>query len=186
MVFDNVERARDIEPFIPRNPTRPGSIILTTQRPDMKQLTRVFRQLPLQSLNASDGSTLLLNYLGKASVDNEDLAKAYEISQFVGGLPLAITVIGGYMNMSNTTLAEFLGHLKRSSKIWGKKIYTNPVDDYDHTLGAVFDVAVSELGEASLALIRLLAFLNPDAIPEQMLISDHRDESLAFLSTVDE
>ncbi|KAI0855114.1 hypothetical protein F4860DRAFT_521970 [Xylaria cubensis] len=182
LIFDNVEHTTTIDPFIPRNPARPGCIIITTQHPDTKQVTSVFHQLCLSSFDSITGAGLLYRYLGRDPEDSAEDLIANEMSQFVGGLPLAIAVMGGYINSSGITLSEFLAHLKRSSRLWSRHINRNYVQDYDCALGAVFDLAISELGEQALKLIYILAYLNPDAIPEEMLVTSHKDKSLEFLN----
>ncbi|KAI0965360.1 hypothetical protein F4678DRAFT_485319 [Xylaria arbuscula] len=182
IIFDNVEYITPIDAFIPRNSTRPGCILITTQHPDTKQLSSVFHRLYLSSFDPRNGAELLYRYLSRDPEDSAEGLVASEISQFVGGLPLAIAVMGGYINSSGITLSEFLVHLKRSSRLWSRHLNRNYVQDYDYTLGAVFDLAISELGEQPLKLIYLLAYLNPDGIPEEMLVTSHKDKSLEFLN----
>ncbi|KAK7735795.1 hypothetical protein SLS63_003753 [Diaporthe eres] len=186
LVFDNVEEAQTIDAFIPRNPSCRGAIIITTQRLVLRQLTETFSRIALGSLDDEAATNLLFKYLERKPRDSSEYDTAFQISKFVGGLPLAIAVMGGYMMVSDSTLTEFLGHLNRSSKVWGAGGKGRYVQDYDHTLDTVFDLAIQELGVNSRRLVNILAFLNPDAIPEEMLVTKHPSEALEFLSNRDE
>ena len=109
---------------------------------------------------------------------------AFEIVDIVGGLPLAISTISGSIHMSNLTVAEFLGHIRRLDKIWDTTESTR-VQGCDRTLGCVFELALAKLPD-SRKLINLLGFLNPDNIPEAMLLERQDDPSLEFLGSPDE
>jgi hypothetical protein len=185
LVFDNVEDIGSIQRFIPRSSKARGSIIITTQRPNFEQTTEIFRKIPLPSLNSSDSIELLFKYLERDSRDVEETSKAFEITNIVGELPLAITTISGSIHMSNLTVAEFLDHIKRSDKIWGKT-ETTRVQGYDRSLGSVFELALARLPENSRKLIHLLGFLNPDSIPEAMLLDGQDLPDLGFLGGPDE
>jgi hypothetical protein len=181
-----VEDIESIQRYIPRSNTRCGAIIITTQRPNFQPITDTFRKIALASLNSTDSSTLLFKYLDREEFPStEETSKAFEIVDVVGGLPLAITTISGSIYMSNSTIAEFLEHLKRSDKIWDKTESTR-VQGYNKSLGSVFEFALSKLTDTSRRLIHLLAFLSPDSIPEAMFLEKPEDPNLEFLSNVDE
>jgi hypothetical protein len=138
------------------------------------------------SLNAPTASGVLFKYLERDAKDEAEHEAAYQICNMIGGLPLAIATSAGYITVSKQTLPEFVGHLKRSNKLWAAKDRVASVQDYDKTLGTVFDIALEELSGNARVLLDLLAFLNPDSIPEEMLLTNHRDDSLNFLSDKDE
>lgn len=185
-MFDNVEEAQTIEAFIPRNPSCRGAIIITTQRIVIKQLTDSFSRITFGSLDDEAATNLLFNYLERKPRDSSEYDTAFQISRFVGGLPLAIAVMGGYIMVSKSTLTEFFSHLSQSSKVWGAGGKGRYVQDYEQTLDTVFDIAIQGLGANSRTLINILAFLNPDAIPEEMLVTKHPSKALAFLNSRDE
>ncbi len=184
-MFDNVDDLKYLAEYIPSNPTSKGGIVVTTQLQYFKRLTDVFLGLPLESLDTAAGFDLLFETLGKErwAQDDQEEDAVYEILDIVGGLPLAITTIGGHVKQSGSTLTEFLGHLKQSNSIWaisGKSF----VEHYEKTLGTVFDIALRELpSDRARSFLHILAFLNPDCIPEEMFLSYRgNDLSLRALS----
>ena len=173
LVFDNVDDFKYLAEYIPRNPVSQSAVIVTTQLRFFKRFSDVFLDLPLESLDAAAGFGLLFETLGKdrCARDEKEEDTVYEILNIVGGLPLAITTIGGHVSQSGSTLSEFLKHLKQSNSIWaisGKSF----VENYENTLRTVFDIALRELpSDNARSFLHILAFLNPDHIPEEMFLS---------------
>lgn len=62
LIFDNVESWKSIAPYWP--PLAKGSILLTTQNPELSQVTK--DRIRLQSLSPENGAKLLLNYFHQA------------------------------------------------------------------------------------------------------------------------
>lgn len=118
--------------------------------------------------------------LNSSRPQDEQMA-AEEISTFVGGLPLAIATIGGYISQSKRSMRDFLGMLKRSSSAWTASA-KNPANQYNKPLDSVFDLALSELSANARKLLDILAFLNPDSIPEDIFLRQHANPSLHFLN----
>jgi hypothetical protein len=87
----------------------------------------------------------------------------------VGGLPLAITHIGGYMGESECSLLEFREiSEERNPSIWfGEAPAT--LFQYNKRLEAVWDFALDELPADAKTIINIMAFLNPDFIPDALL-----------------
>lgn len=91
---------------------------------------------------------------------------ARKISEAVGGLPLAIAAVAGYV--ARFPLDKFLSSFQESSKFWAAE--KRPVlGQYDQTLNTVFNIALGDLEIDSRKLLDILAFLNPDKIPEGIL-----------------
>lgn len=181
-MFDNVEDIRDLETYLPTETKSRGSVIVTTQRPKSRQITKEFYNIELQSFHEELGAKLLFKYLERDPADETEKALARETSAIVGGLPLAIATIGGYINESESSVEEFLDIMKRSSNAWDDTQHTK-TKHYEKTLGTVFDIALKELPTGTRSLIDILAFLNPDSIPEGILIAPHDNEEVKFLSS---
>lgn len=181
-MFDNVEDIRDLETYLPTETKSRGSVIVTTQRPKSRQITKEFYNIELQSFHEELGAKLLFKYLERDPADETEKALACETSAIVGGLPLAIATIGGYINESESSVEEFLDIMKRSSNAWDDTQHTK-TKHYEKTLGTVFDIALKELPTGTRSLIDILAFLNPNSIPEGILIAPHDNEKVKFLSS---
>ena len=127
------------------------------------------------------GSSLLLNQLGMEKDDSsKDLAE--EISESVGGLPLWLNQVGGFIQLSKCSLAEYIiSHHASNNLLGGENVGENW--RYEKAVSTVFDRPVKELSKNAAGLLYMLAYLNPDGIFEDMLLSQHVSDELDFLST---
>lgn len=182
MVLDNIEDAGLIETCFPKNLNGRGSIIITTQRAHIDPITQDYKKLELQPLPTLDGSLLFFRILERSS-DDEDESTVQEICDWVGGLPLAIVTVAGYLKRSYGTASQILAGLNRSSQIWESK--NESIQNYEKTLTTVFDLALANVSERSRHLLNLLAFLSPDGVPAELLTQRHSVESLSFLNDKD-
>lgn len=171
LVFDNVDSVDAIKPYLPA--AGQGSIIFTTQTLDLESVTR--SSFHIKGVGNQDGAKMLLGYLYDG---NHDEKLAVQISDSVGGLPLAIAQIGGYINFRRCTLQDFIEIFE---EFWAKDS-THPLD-YEKSLQTVFDIALHSLKSDARDLIDIFAYFNPDSIPEDMVFSPHRDKNLDFLNS---
>ncbi|KAL9036049.1 MAG: hypothetical protein Q9180_004523 [Flavoplaca navasiana] len=187
LIFDNVEGIYELTAFLPTVANAKSSIILTTQMSDCNPLTDVFQRFPLQSFKEADASKLLFKCLDREPADEDEEEAARGVSDVVGGLPLAIAAIGGYIQQSDLTILEFLDSIKRSSNVWEASA-VGPAKRYEKTLETVFDIALSpqKLGELPHMFINVLAFLNPDGIPLDIFTAHFKDPKYKFARTEDE
>lgn len=126
----------------------------------------------VQPFDDSTGSGVLLKLLGLDPKVELHHSKATEISQALGGLPLAITQIGGFILQRKLLLQDFLPLYERNSnKIDSKK---TGLSDYEHTISTVWEISLSNIGGDSFNLLSLLAFFEPDGIHEQVLLEGSR------------
>jgi hypothetical protein len=177
-----------VDIYLPEDMKGCGTSIITTQKAHMSKLTADFFKFELQPLSSDAGARLLLDIIKDGPHKDEEKNEiAREISRWVGGLPLALVTIGGYAKVSGCELDMLFGSLKRSSRVWADH-GTGDVHNYSKTLATVFDVALEDLGknENSRHLIDLMAFLNPDEIPEELFTQPQRLPSLKFLNDGDE
>jgi hypothetical protein len=87
---------------------RQRDVVLTTQRVG----TSWGVQIEISPMSEEDAVQLLLRNSLLASTQDE-LNAAKEVSREVGGLPLALTTIGGIANMRGISIREFLGMYKK-------------------------------------------------------------------------
>ncbi|PVH81623.1 hypothetical protein DL98DRAFT_489524 [Cadophora sp. DSE1049] len=185
LLFDNLEDADLVDKFFPVNLAGHGSIIVTTQKAHMSQLTNDFKKIPLSPLTSDSGSNLLFKVLERAPKGNLEEITTHEISTWVGGLPLALVTLGGYMKVSESSPTELFESLKRSSNSWVSS-GEGSIRNYDKTLATVFDIALGELSENARHLVDILAYLNPDHVSEELLTFPHSLPTLNFLNDKDE
>lgn len=170
LVFDNAELLETLEPYIPMHTRTRSSVIITTQLPKFPKINGDFSRIEVLSLDQDISAQLLYKYLERAAKDEDEYVVACDIAEITGGLPLAVTTIAGYISESESSLEEFLEVMKRSSNAWQDSKNTC-IRNYDKTLGTVFDIALAELPENARKLINILAFLNPDCVPESLLLA---------------
>ena len=92
---------------------------------------------------------------------------ALDITEVLGGLPLALSQIGGFILQRRLALKDFLPLYERNStKINAKK---TQLSAHEQSLGTVWEMALGQLNEAASTLQKLLAFLDPDSIHEAIL-----------------
>lgn len=176
-----------LEKYIPYNMRGNGSIIVTTQKTLTSQSVHL-SMLELQPLSDREGCSLLFA-IRKGPVTDEEKRVGDEISAWVGGLPLAIVTLSGYIKYSVWSVAEILDCLHQSSRIWvsGTEIrVVSEKDNYERTWENIFEMALSEISPNSRHLIQILAFLNPSGIPEELLKMNHKILSLELSNGEDE
>lgn len=146
--------------------------------------------MQLDTLDTQAGSDMLLKYLDRDVRSDPERHLAKEISAFVGGLPVAIAQIAGYVGISELTLEELIDVFRQ----WRRRVgvATDEADDlpaafreastnYDETLDMVWEVTLRELSQDAREVLNILAFLNCERVPHDMLWTLHDDTSLHFL-----
>ena len=116
LIFDNVERWELLAHYLPVNlPATRGSVLVTTQMEDMTKLgtSSVF----VQPFTTDEGAAMLLDRIQEESSGKDpDIKSAKEISILVGGLPVALANVAGYINYTHCALAELLELFKESQQ----------------------------------------------------------------------
>jgi hypothetical protein len=115
---------------------------------------------------------LILNRLsGRVHLGNAAREQAEQLAGELGGYPLAIAHYAGYALTSRITLSELLATFEkrnRSAEIWSNHSNSS-IMQYEQRLKTVFDETLAGLTVESRELLDVLAFLNPDNIPLDLL-----------------
>lgn len=165
LIFDNVHSVSLVRQYWPQTASR-GSILVTSQRKSLQGLSS--SQISIHPFSLEEGSNLVLSqmHLGESS---REQAKA--LSAELGGSPLAIAHYTGFCVTSHISLEEVLKTFHRRSmtaEVWSNKSDTSLMQ-YERTLQTVWDTSLSGLRSNTRDLLNVLAFLNPDYIPEDLL-----------------
>jgi tetratricopeptide (TPR) repeat protein len=170
LVLDNADDLALAREFVPRDTE--GHILLTTRA----QATSVIAErVEIQKMEAGEGALFLLRRAGiiprdaPASAASEgDRQLAEQISRELGGLALALDQAGAFVEEAPSSLAEYLDFYRSErSKLLAER---GGLGDHP-SVSVTFSLAFKKVAEASAAaadLIRLCAFLAPDAIPEEI------------------
>ncbi|TGJ79179.1 hypothetical protein E0Z10_g9594 [Xylaria hypoxylon] len=179
VIFDNADDLAALKTAWPESIT--GSVLLTT-RNFAVATTLAAQYMQVDTFSDNDGSELLLKAIGQDHTTASDAEHAISISRAFGGLPLALTQVGGFIAQRKLSLHSFLPLYERNSaKINARKA---PGSDYEHTLSTVWDFAFKDLSETATCLLNLLSFFDPDGISEDILLrgSSGLGDGLSFLT----
>ena len=160
------------------------SILLTTRDPSACYIpaTAGFHVKPFED---DVGSEVLLNLVGLDAHSASNKADARPIISALGGLPLALNQIGGFITQRKLRLTEFLPLYERNSaRINARK---PGIGGYDRTLSTIWEISTSKLSSDSQKLLHLLPFFSPDSIHETILLEGSAsvdDTEFLFLQDV--
>ncbi|KAI0531916.1 P-loop containing nucleoside triphosphate hydrolase protein [Xylaria digitata] len=170
VIFDNADDLTALKLAWPESIT--GSVLLTT-RSFAVATTLAAQYIQVDTFSDNDGSELLLKAVGIDHATTSETEHALSISKVFGGLPLALTQIGGFIAQRKLSLHSFL------------PLYEATLD-YEHTLSTVWDLAFKDLSETSTRLLNLLSFFDPDSICEDILLRGSSGLGDDFLFLFDE
>lgn len=164
LILDNATEADTVRLAMPDADR--GSILLTTRDPNLAR-ELADSTLPISPLDTSEGAQLLLRIVGQDSKLDTLLETAKDISAALGGLPLALAQIGRFIAQRKLPIQGFLALYERHRGRVDKHRDVN--DDYGHTLSTVWQMSLDSLQGPAETLQKLLAFFEPDSIPEVIL-----------------
>jgi hypothetical protein len=166
LVFDNADDLEILRHVWPANGQ--GSILLTTRDPSAAH-SPASGGAQIQPFDSSTGSKFLLNIVGLDSSSSSNLEKAEAITETLGGLPLALNQIGGFITQRRLPLQEFLPLYERNSaKIEARK---TGIGGYEHTLSTVWEMSMTKLSGDAQTLLAMLPYFQPDEIQEDIFIN---------------
>jgi tetratricopeptide (TPR) repeat protein/transcriptional regulator with XRE-family HTH domain len=172
LIFDNVEDTCLLKPFLPA--TGQGALLLTTR---LHYVGSLALTLELPPLSGEEGMRFLLHRarLNPSSsskhLSAEQLVAAQTLVEMMDGLPLALDQAGAYVERTGCRLTDYLRmYQSNQSQLLGERC-----DRIDHPQSVVKTLLFSflqlaQVNEAAADLLRLCAFLAPDAIPEDLFI----------------
>jgi len=172
LVLDNVEDAALAREPLPTQGQ--GHVLLTARAQALGALDRA---TPLQALPADEAARFLLRRANRlaadalrASTPPEQQTQARAIAKALGGLTLALDQAGGYIEETGCALADYLALFQtRRKALLGSR--GTDAQGHPDPVAVTWSVAFEQVEQASPAaadLLRLCAFLHPDAIPEDL------------------
>jgi len=183
LILDNADDLATVSEFIP--PSFGGHILLTTRAQSMG---RQAKRIGVETMDQDMGALFLLRRVGllteHASLNvasSSDLAIAREICQELGGLPLALDQAGAYIEETQCGLSQYLERYRDQRTVMLQH-RGGVVSDHPEPVTTTWSLSFQKVEQqypAATNLLRLCAFLHPDAIPEEMIVED--TVSLAFL-----
>ncbi len=173
LILDNADNLEIVQSFIPTG--KNGHILLTTR----VLVTGTKTQgVELENMNPEEGILFLLRRAKiitlDASIDTAseaDLKKADEIYKIMDGLPLALAQAGAYIDKTRCGLPGYLDRYRIRRDILLKE-RSGLDSDYPEPVATTWSLSFEKIEQANPAsadLLRLCAFLQPDAIPEEII-----------------
>jgi hypothetical protein len=164
LVLDNAD---DSEKILSAWPSGAVGSVLLTSRDAAAWFGTVAESCRVQPFDEEAGVSAFLSLIGRGTYTESERTAAEKIMQSLGGLPLAINQISGFIVQQRLALEDFLPLYERNStKINAKKTTRG---DYEHTLSTVWELSLSQLSGPSRTLQTILAFLDPDKVHESVL-----------------
>ncbi len=174
LIFDNADDLRLAQGYIPTGYR--GHILLTTRA---QTTGRLAYRLEVEEMNPTIGALFLLRRTGRVtpdgtldevSIDERDMAM--ELVRELGGLPLALDQAGAYMDECACSLADYR-YFYQTRSLALLSLRGGIVDDHPESVATTWSISFAEverLHPTAADLLRVCAFLDPDAIPEELIV----------------
>ena len=174
LVFDNVSDRQQLDPYLPQGD---GQVLITSRSPVWGGASQPVK---VDTFTRAESVTFLTQRIG-----THDASAADALAQELGDLPLALEQAAAYLEQTPMPLPEYLALFRRRrEELLGRGEPTAYQGNVDTTWQlAIEQVAtIAPGGPGGVALLRLCAFLAPEAIPLELL-TDHPDLLPAELAT---
>jgi hypothetical protein len=173
LILDSVDELVLVREFLPT--AFDGHILLTTRAQAMGSLAY---RLEVDTMEGEVGALLLVRRAGLVAHDASleaaspaDLILAREITEELGGLPLALDQAGAYLEETQCGLARYL-QLYRTRRATFLQRRGGVIPDHPEPVATTWSLSFEKVEQRSPAaadLLRLCAFLHYDAIPEEII-----------------
>ncbi|RSL74543.1 hypothetical protein CEP53_000101 [Fusarium sp. AF-6] len=164
IIFDNVDNESLLLRFWPKSAK--GSILLTS-RQRLLGTTMVDGACEVSSLEKEDGASMIQLLLENEVSDAQDRHLVEEMAKALGGLPLALAQMAGYLRTNHVTVKEFLGNHNNSE--YARRLFGRPAsldhEQHQQTLETVWRLSLEKLSADAKTLLWIIVFLHPDEMP---------------------
>ena len=173
LILDNADDLALLDEFLPSMNT--GHILLTTRAQAVGTLAN---SIDVEPMELAEGALLLLRRAKMLPTDAPleqasaaDYAIAHEMVQELGGLPLALDQAAAYIEETGCGLVGYLARY-RSHRTPLLHRRGTQVKEHPEPVATTWSLSFASLevsNPVAADLLRLCAFLHPDAIPEALL-----------------
>src|SRR5258708_6810841 len=180
LILDNADELSLLTDFLPSGGQ--GHLLLLTTR--AQATGKIAQSLPVEKMEVSEGMQLLLRraklLAPEEPLDNTSAAvrtAAQHLVQELDGLPLALDQAGAYIEETGCRLSEYL-QLYAQRRMALLQRQSSMSTDYPHTVASTWALSFAQVEQqdpAAADLLRLCAFLHPDAIPEAIMTEGAAD-----------
>ncbi len=175
LILDNVEELTLVREFLPSG--LQGHVLFTTR---MQALGGLAYGVPVEEMDQETGALFLLRRAGLCPPDTSrfdtttaSARLAQALVQELGGLPLALDQAGAYIEETASDLQAYLDgyHSSRQALLERRGGMTT---DHPECVATTWTLAFTRIENSdplAASLLHLCAFLDPDAIPEELLFA---------------
>lgn len=173
LIFDSVDSIGILRPYWPMS--RHGRVLMTSRDPVVAtvKLGNLVQSTQVKPFDPSTGANFIREQL-QSTPQNPGSYVAEKAAKILGGLPLALCHLVGYLDATASSLEEFLelpGIRHLSFRLLDEHDAESANFNYELRFATAFDISlgiVSSQPEA-IELLSLLVLLNPDGIEEALL-----------------
>jgi class 3 adenylate cyclase/tetratricopeptide (TPR) repeat protein len=162
LILDNVDDRREIRRFVPDRGK--GDVLITSRESVFAELG-IPRALEVRDLDSDEALRFLLTRTGHEDGEPGERSAATELAAELGNLPLALEQAAAYIAETNASFSSYLSAFrKRRVTLLERAGGLVSHDTVGVTWSANFE-AVERASAAAADVLRVGAFLAPDAIP---------------------
>ncbi len=178
LLLDNVENLALVRAFLPaQGHGHNGHIVLTTR---LQALGTLAQRLDLEKMEQEEGALFLLRRVRLIEQDasledavGADFIEAKDIARAMDGLPLALDQAGAYIEESGCSLYDYKERYRQQQRTL-LQLRGSIAAEHPESVAATWLLSFQKLEQnnaAAAELLRLCAFLHPDAILEEIITS---------------
>jgi tetratricopeptide (TPR) repeat protein len=170
LIIDNADDLSILNGYLPEKGD--GCILITT-RLAASEIDSVWHPILINAFSADESKLFLRNRTQEKYPSDPESAN--KLLDQLGRLPLALHQAGSYISENNLTFNEYLNQYNTLAE--GKKLRSSPSKlSAEHTsVSTTYILALEQVAikdPLAAELIRTCAFLNPEAIPEELFIKN--------------
>jgi tetratricopeptide (TPR) repeat protein len=173
LILDDIDDLELVHTFLPSRGS--GHILLTTH---LQTVSGIAKRIEVVHMTPEEGALFLLRRANIIEPDAQldrvseaDRTQALAISELLGGLPLALDQAGAYIEETASSLSDYmtLYSTQRTALLRERGTFAIDHPESVATTWSLSFAKLKTLNPATVELLRFLAFLHPDAIPEEII-----------------
>jgi tetratricopeptide (TPR) repeat protein len=189
LILDDLDDLELVHTFLPNRGS--GHILLTTH---LQSMSGIAKRIEVANMTPEEGALFLLRRANIIEPDAQlddvseaDHTQALAVSELLGGLPLALDQAGAYIEETASSLSDYIT-LYNTQRMTLLRERGSFAVDHPESVATTWSLSFQKLktlNPATVELLHFLAFLHPDAIPEE-IITEGAPELGAILQPVAE
>lgn len=172
LVIDNVEDCIALKDYLPENHPQ-GHILITTSDSELPLKLNINNPIEIPVFDPQEAKSFLYFRTGRTpnNSSNSNNDPVAQICDELGYLPLALEQAGAFVSETGIFFQKYLDNYRklRSRLLSNVTPRTGDYKDSVATTWLMNFEAVQSESEASIDLLYLCAFLNPDSIPKEII-----------------